>query len=263
MLKVKRFVFMVLIVSFISVSATAALALTAREEKLIDICKRYEDWFASHARSYGKTLPMGAGHLEFTCYRVPQTYTYEDVRNATGESAGMRESKLIAEIKSSGWHGGNNKLHMRLHTEDSECYSLYNSDNSLHAAGLSFTAHNALDEYTRGLFNYKSDINNNPPLDSDSLHFHFILSLYTSPKDVRAEVSESSPNAGTMRQITGSLWNFGSWVTDVDDGAFVVIKYSGGVKNGEAATFFKTDCTECANIMARFLNDIFPVMASE
>ena len=46
---------------------------------------------------------------------------------------------------------------------------------------------------------------------------------YTSTKDARAEVSESSPNAGTARQIAGSLWNFGNWVIDVDDGAFVVI----------------------------------------
>ena len=75
---------------------------------------------------------------------------------------------------------------------------------------------------------------------------------------IRAEVSESSPNAGTARQIAGSLWNFGSWVTDVDDGAFVVIKTP---KDGKAFTFFKTDCTECANIMTKFLNDILPVMS--
>ena len=242
MLKSKRFVFMVLIISFISVFSTAALALTAREEKLIDICKRYEDWFASHSRSYGRTMPMGAGHLKFTCYRVPQRKREKQFK-ADGSETEIWVG-LIAEIKSSGWL--NNELDMRLHTEDSE--DGFISYPSIPTTGLSFAAHNSLDGNTAGFFDYQSNI----------ISRKLIRYGTQSTKDARAEVSESSPNAGTARQIAGSLWNFGSWVTDIDDGAFVVIKNSDGSR-----AFFKTDCTECANIMTRFLNDIFPVMASE
>ena len=230
MLKVKRVVFMVLIVSFISVFSAAALALTARDEKLIDICKRYEEWFASHARSYGKTMPFGAGHLEFTCYRVPQTQE-EIFSSLSNSSDTIAETKLIAEIKNSGW-ANNNTLYMSLNIAPD-------------AGSLSFRAENLIDGHTWGTIRYPND------------------NTYSSAKYVKAEVSESSPNAGTLRQIGGSLWNFGSWVTDVDDGAFVVIKCLGGFSDGEVVTFFKTDCTECANIMAKFLNDISQVMASE
>lgn len=64
-------------------------------------------------------------------------------------------------------------------------------------------------------------------------------------------VSDNAPNAGTLSKIGGSILDFGGWMTNQDTGAYIVNK-DNGIRVFENS--FKCDCSECANLLARFIN---------
>ena len=94
--------------------------------------------------------------------------------------------------------------------------------------GIDFLAENTADGTTEGSLFWLKSMENYP---------------------VSIKVEKQSPNAGMFRSTMSSLLDFNAKFNDVDSGAFVIIEMKNGSK-----TFFKTDCSECANILIRFLN---------
>ncbi len=197
--------FTVLVMVFmfsVVLAVPSAHALTDREERLLDLCKTYEEWFSSHARNYNMSLPLGAAHVKFECYRTPQTI------NQLGNLILSEPLQMIASVL----------IENNVNTDINGCVALGSTP--------SIIFH---------------------PSDFDFARF---VSINRSGAEKEVYVSSTPPDAGTLRSSVSSVWDFFSSAVNVDQGAYVVFM---------RASIF-VDCTECANILAKFPNEAFQIV---
>ncbi|MBR0185730.1 MAG: hypothetical protein IJQ24_06850 [Synergistaceae bacterium] len=78
------------------------------------------------------------------------------------------------------------------------------------------------------------------------------ISVGEIPSDLpqKIYVSDSPAGAGTVRKMGSAIMDFIGWTGNVDQGAYIVI-------DGNAFSSFSyySSCSECANILVKFLND--------
>ncbi len=218
---------LVLILSAIFIpSKSYALTYKEKEEILHDLCEKYEERFDNHAESYSKSLQRGAKHISFSHHRVPQDeelWTFAKAKSRYYMYTAPKDKKFATAS-----FDGISKLTLELRI------------NFLH-----FSANNTFDGST--VYYYAC--------------YESLDSSYSTRK-CNVDVSDTSPEAGITRSLLGSLWDLGSDFNNIDQGAFVVLKWDGYYQPNDnlGHGFFKTDCTGCANLMAKFLNEALHII---
>lgn len=232
---------LVLILSVVFIpSKLYALTLKEKEERLHNLCEKYEERFDNHAGNYSKSLQWKAKHISFSHHKVLQdalSFSHHDVLQ---DALSPHPLDILRKKIATASFDGISKLTLEL--------GIY---------FLHFGADNTFDGRTS--FGY----------DQFKFNLYKGTGEYKGIGELFAYVSDTSPEAGTTRSLVGSLWDLGSSLYNIDQGAFVVLMLDGSYRPVDYGYdeygyyghgFFKTDCTECANLMAKFLNEAMQIM---